>query len=164
MKAKELTLNAILIALTIIILFLNNIMPISTFTFLTIASLLIPIAIIRASVMSAFLVYISSSILGFLLLPKNIVILYFIFFGIYGIIKYYLEKINKYYLELILKLIFFNIILFISFFFLSQFINVNQNKMPQYLLFLIAQAAFLIYDYALTVLISWYLSQIHKRI
>jgi len=98
MKAKELTLNAILIALTIIILFLNNIMPISTFTFLTIASLLIPIAIIRASVMSAFLVYISSSILGFLLLPKNIVILYFIFFGIYGIIKYYLEKINKYYL------------------------------------------------------------------
>lgn len=164
MKAKELTLNAILIALTIIILFLNNIMPISTLTFLTISSLLVPIAIIRGSLRGAFLVYIGSSILGFLLLPKDIVLFYFIFFGIYGIIKHYIEKLNKFYLEVILKLIFFNIILLISYFFLNEFININENNLPLYALFILGQAAFLIYDYALTVLISWYLSQIHKRI
>lgn len=164
MKAKELTLDAILIALTIIILFLNNIMPISTLTFLTIASLLVPIAIIRGSVKGSFLVYIASSILGFLLLPKDIVLLYFIFFGIYGIIKHYIEKLNKFYLEIILKLLFFNLILFIAYFFLNEFININQSNIPIYGLLLIGQIAFLIYDYALTILISWYFNQIHKRI
>jgi hypothetical protein len=164
MKSKELTIDAILIALTIIILFLNNIIPISTLTFLTIASALIPIAIIRGSVKSGFLVYITSSILGFFLLPQDIIFSYFVFFGIYGIAKHFIERLNKFSIEIILKLVFFNIILFIVYFLLSGFVNINNSNLPIYVPLLIAQVIFLIYDYGLTLLISWYFSKIHNRI
>lgn len=164
MKAKEITLSAILVALTNIILYLNFLLPISTISILTLASLLIPIALIKGSIKSAFLVYIASSIIGFFILPINIILLYILFFGIYGIVKYYIEKLNKLYLEIFFKMIFFNISLFISIFIFKSFIAIEITKLPLWLLWIIAQPIFLIFDYALTLLISFYMQRIHNRI
>ncbi|WP_291651811.1 hypothetical protein [Clostridium sp.] len=164
MKAKEITLSAILVSLTNIILYLNFLLPISTLSILTLASLLIPIALIRGSIKSAFLVYIASSIVGFFILPINIILLYILFFGIYGIVKYYIEKLNKLYLEIFCKMIFCNISLFISIFVFNSFIAIEITKLPLLLLWIIAQPVFLIFDYALTLLISFYMQRIHNRI
>lgn len=164
MKAKEITLSAILVALTNIILYLNFLLPISTISILTLASLLIPIALIKGSIKSAFLVYIASSIIGFFILPINIILLYILFFGIYGIVKYYIEKLNKLYLEIFCKMIFCNISLFISIFVFKSFIAIEITKLPLSLLWIIAQPVFLIFDYALTLLISFYIQRIHNRI
>lgn len=164
MKAKEITLSAVLTALTIIILYLNLLLPISTISILTLASLLIPIALMRASMKSAVLVYLASSIIGFFILPINIIMLYILFFGIYGIVKYYIEKISKLPLEILLKIIFFNIIFFISFFIFKSFIATEITKLPIWLFWIIAQIVFLVFDYALTLLISFYLERIHKKI
>ncbi|MBS5936740.1 hypothetical protein [Clostridium sp.] len=164
MKAKELTVSAALTALTIVILYLNLLLPISTISILTLASALIPVALIRGSIKSSILVYISSSIIGFFILPLNIILLYILFFGVYGIIKYFIEKINKLPIEIILKIIFFNIILVLSIFVFNSFVAIEITKLPIYLLFIVAQPVFLIYDYALSLLISFYLDRIHKRI
>ena len=164
MKAKEITLSAALIALTIVILYLNLLLPISTISILTLASLLIPIALIRGSIKSAILVYSGSSIIGFFLLPINIILLYILFFGIYGIIKFYIEKINKLPLEIIIKVIFFNIIFFISFFIFNSFISIEITKLPIGLFIVVAQIVFLVFDYALTLLISFYLERIHSKL
>lgn len=164
MKIRDITVSAILIALTIIILYLNLLLPISTLSILTLASLLVPIALIKSSIKSAFSVYIISSIIGFFILPINIISLYASFFGIYGIIKYYIEKINKFYLEIILKLIFFNIILVISFFVFNSVLAIGSISLPIWLFFLVAQPIFFIFDYALTLLISFYIQKIHNKI
>lgn len=164
MKAKEITLSAILIALTIIILYLNLLLPISTISILTLASLLIPIALIRGSMKSAILVYISSSIIGLFLLPINIIILYILFFGIYGIVKYFIEKINNMPLEILFKIIFFNVILFISLFVFKAFIAIEITKLPIGVFLIMAQVVFLIFDYTLTLLITFYLEKIHQKI
>ena len=164
MKAKEITLSALLTALTIIILYLNLLLPISTISILTLASLLIPIALIRGSMKSAILVYISSSIIGLFLLPINIIILYILFFGIYGIVKYFIEKLNNMPLEIILKILFFNVILFSSFFLFKSFITIEISKLPTGILFILAQIFFLVFDYALSLLITFYIEKIHKKI
>lgn len=164
MKAKEITLSAVLIALTIVILYLNLLLPISTISILTLASLLIPIALIRGSMKSAILVYISSSIIGFFILPINIILLYILFFGIYGIVKFYIEKINELPLEIFIKIVFFNIILFLSFFIFKSFIAIEITKLPIWLFFIMAQIVFLVFDYALTLLISFYLERIHSKL
>lgn len=164
MKTKNLTLSALLIALTLVILALNTLLPISTLSILTIASAIIPIAIIRTSIKNALLVYIASSLLGFLLLPKDIIILYTLFFGIYGLVKYYIEKLNKITFEIILKIIFSSIILVIYYLLFSSFINVKSINLPLYLIFIGANILFLIYDYALTLIISFYINKIHHRI
>ncbi|MBQ6820417.1 MAG: hypothetical protein IJO26_03880 [Clostridium sp.] len=164
MKAKELTLSAILVALTIIILYINLLLPISTISILTVASLLIPISIIRGSIKSAILVYSASSIIGFFLLPINIILLYVLFFGIYGIIKFFIEKLRNIPVEIFLKIIFFNIVLFLSYFVFNTFIKIQITKLPIGLFFIIAQIVFLVFDYALTLLISFYLEKIHHKI
>ncbi|WP_066891987.1 hypothetical protein [Clostridium nigeriense] len=164
MKAKEITLSAVLIALTLIILYLNLIFPISTISILTLASLLIPVALIRGSMKSAILVYISSSIIGFFLLPINIILLYILFFGIYGIVKYFIEKIKNIPLEILLKLIFFNMIFFISFFLFKSFIAIQITKLPLGIFWILAQVVFLVFDYALSLLITFYLERIHTKL
>lgn len=164
MKAKEITLSGILTGLTIVILYLNLLLPISTISILTLASLLIPIALIRGSMKSAILVYVSSSIIGLFILPLNIMILYILFFGIYGIVKFYIEKINKLPLEIFIKLIFFNIILLLSFFVFKAFIPIEITKLPIEIFLIIAEIVFLVFDYALTLLISFYLQRIHPKL
>lgn len=164
MNSKRIANNAFLITLTIIVLYLNIVLPISTISILTLSSVFIPIALIRNSIKDAFLVYVSSSIISFFLLPLNIVLLYICFFGVYGIIKYFIEKIHNITFEIILKLIFFNFALLIGFFLFKSFIPINLINIPIWLFIIIAQIVFLIFDYALTLLISFYLEKIHKNI
>lgn len=161
MKAKYIAENGILAALTIVILYAASILPISTLSVLTVASCLIPISIIRTSIKNTILVYVASSILSLFFVATNIALYYTLFFGIYGIIKYYIEKIRKLPLEILLKLISFNILLVIIYFIAINFLVSFNSNYPLHLLWLIGQIAFLIYDYALTMIISFYLSRIH---
>ena len=164
MKIRNLTLSSILVALTIILLALNTILPISTLSILTLASVLIPIAIIKTTIKNAILVYIASSLLGLLLLPKDIVILYILFFGIYGIVKFLVEKLNNIYYEIPLKLAFSSLILTVYYLIFKSFVNLTSIDLPIYLIFIGANIVFLIYDYALTMLISIFLEKFNKRI
>lgn len=164
MKAKDITLSGILIALTLIILYSTSLIPISTLSVLTLSSCLIPICIIRSNIKNAIFVYIISTILSFFFIPINISIYYGVFFGIYGIIKYYIEKLQKMPVEIILKLIFFNTLFILMFFALSNLMGTIVIKLPLWILWILAQPVFLIFDYALTLIISFYLSRIHKHI
>lgn len=164
MKSKHIAESGILVAATLVILYTTSILPISTLSVLTLASCLIPISIIRTSIRNSVLVYISSSLLSFFILPIKMSIYYTLFFGIYGLIKYFIENLNKLTLEIILKVISFNILLGLIYFISINFLGNFTLKFPIYILWVIAQIAFLIYDYALTLIISVYLQKLHKQI
>ena len=164
MKSKDIAQSGILIALTIAILFSASLIPINTLSILTIASCLVPIAIIRTSIKHGILVYLCSSILSFLFIPLNTALMYSMFFGIYGILKFFIEKINNITYEILLKLITFNCILFTAYFLFKLFITDFNLKLPIWLIILICQIAFLIYDYALTIVISYFLNKINNHI
>lgn len=162
MKSKNIAQSGIIIALTLIILYSSNLLPISTLSILTLASCLIPICILRTSIKNAILVYIACSILSFLIVPLNIALLYTLFFGIYGLIKAFIEKLNKRSLELVIKLCSFNILVVILYFISSSILTTLNIKMPLFIIWIISQAAFILYDYALTLIISYYLNKLHK--
>lgn len=162
MKSKNIAQSGIIIALTLIILYSSNLLPISTLSILTLASCLIPICILRTSIKNAILVYIACSILSFLIVPLNIALLYTLFFGIYGLIKAFIEKLNKRSLELVIKLCSFNILVVILYFISSSILTTLNIKIPLFIIWIISQAAFLLYDYALTLIISYYLNKLHK--
>ena len=164
MKSKYIAESGLLVALTIVILFATSILPISTLSILTVASCLIPISIIRTSIKNALLVYIASSILSFFLVPTNISIYYTLFFGIYGIIKYFIEKFRNIFIELIIKLIAFNLLLGIAYLITKSFLGIISPEFSFWILWIIAQGAFLVYDYALTLAISFFLNRFHKHI
>lgn len=164
MNAKSIAESGILVTLTLIILYAASIISISTLSILTVASCLIPISIIRTSIKGTILVYIASSILSFFLTPVNIAFLYTLFFGIYGIVKYFIEKRRNIVIEIFLKLLSFNILLSLMYFVISNFLDTFNIKSPIYLMWIAGQIGFLIYDYALTLIISFYLNRIHKHV
>lgn len=164
MKTKQLTLGGILVALTLIFLYIGSILPTNRLTFLTLASCLIPIAIISISPKASLLIYFGSFLLGVLILPKSIIILYGLFFGFYGIIKNIIEKKNNLPLEILFKLTFLNISLILIYFLGSLILGDILNTIPIWLFWIISQVAFLIYDYALTLIISFYVKNLAKHI
>lgn len=164
MKSKYIAESGLLVALTVVVLYATSLFSISTLSLLTIASCLIPISIIRTSIKNTILVYIASSILSFILIPKiNIPIYYTLFFGIYGIVKYFIEKARNMILEILLKLISFNILLGITYLITKSFLSVVYPSISLWLLWIAAQVVFLIYDYALTLAISFFLSRFNKN-
>lgn len=163
MKSNNIAQSGILIALTLAVLYSASVLPISTLSILTVASCLIPISIIRTSLKHSILIYLSSSILSFFLVPINIWILYSLFFGIYGIIKFFIEKLDNLIYEIILKFLTFNILLYIIYIIFKLFIGFKV-KLSLWIIILIAQIAFLIYDYALTLIITYFLNKINKHL
>ena len=179
MNARDMALGGVLVALTSIILYMTSVIPTSTLTILTIASALIPICIIRSNVKTAIFVYFASSLISFFLVKINISLLYFIFFGVFGIIKFLIERLRNGMVEMILKLIFFNISFFIGFIVMQNILglniiaglkevifnvfNISSKNIAIILLWLIAQPVFLIYDYAMTLIITFYMEKIHGR-
>lgn len=162
MKSKYMAESGVLVALTLIVLFSTSILSISTLSILTVASCLIPIAIIRTSVKNAILVYLASSILSFVLIPTNIAVYYTLFFGIYGLIKYTIEKVRNMPFEILLKLTCFNILLGIIYLITKNFLGFVYSGISLWLLWIAAQIVFLIYDYALTLAISFFLKRFNK--
>ena len=164
MKSKYIAESGLLIALTLVILYATSIIPISTLSILTVASCLIPVSIIRTSIKNAILVYIASSILSFFLVKTNIALYYTLFFGVYGIIKYLIEKTKNIPLELLLKLIAFNILLGVIYLITKSFLDISSPNFSLWMLWLAAQIVFLVYDYALTLAISFFLKRFNKHI
>ncbi|NME82719.1 hypothetical protein [Clostridium sp. SM-530-WT-3G] len=163
MKAKKIAESGILIALTIIVLYAASILPVSKLTVLTIASCFIPIAIMQTSLKNTIVIYVASSLLSLFLIPINIALSYILFFGIYGIIKYYIEKSKNLIIEIILKLIIFNILCSIIYFTVKN-IFILPSTLPVWIIVIGAQAIFLVYDYALSLIINYFYDRFHKYI
>lgn len=171
MKAKDMALGGLLCALTLIILYMTYLFPTNTLTLLTLASFMVPVTLIRSNTGTAFLVYVCSTLLSFVLLPPNIFMMYALFFGVYGLVKYFVELLDKPVAEWLLKFIFFNVVFllglntFMTFISPSMLAPLNalvSKFLPQIpyggtiVLFLTAQVAFVVFDYALTLLIDMY--------
>ncbi|PRR81093.1 hypothetical protein [Clostridium vincentii] len=162
MKAKDITLGGIMVALGIMTLYLTTIIPVNTLSILTLASCFIPITILRSNIRTACFVYVATALMSFFIVPINYAIMYTLLFGIYGIVKYFIEKIRKIPIEIILKLLFFNIVLSIGIVFMNAFISELTIDFPTWILYLISQPAFLLYDFAITTVITFYLQKSKK--
>ena len=89
------TLGGICLALTVISMYASSIVPGIELTLLAISSLFTAVMLIETGVGGALLLYGASLILGIALIPNKLAVLpYGFFFGYYGILKYYIEKIT----------------------------------------------------------------------
>ena len=168
MKSGNITLGGILIALTIIILYSASILPVSTISVLTIASAIVPVCIIRSDIISVFFI------------PLNIWLLYTLIFGGYGIVKYFIERLRKEKVEIILKFIYYNVIFILAVILakailgidvllaaekiISKYIAVNGRLLSGVLYWAIGAVVYYLYDYAMTLIITFYMERIHNKI
>lgn len=159
--SKKIAYSGILLALNIILLILSNIIPINTLFFMGIASLTVSIVIIEYGGKFGAVFSLASILLSFFIILNKAQWLTYIFtFGIYGLIKYLIEKKQNIYLELILKLFFANIIVAVLYAFLKEFVFIPLNLVT----IIGFEIAFIVYDYVYTLFIEYYETKIKKTI
>ncbi|WP_142414281.1 hypothetical protein [Hathewaya massiliensis] len=158
--------GGIFTALGIICVYLSVLIPVNTLFFLLLASAIIPLTLLSTDMKTTIVVYLSTALLSLILVPtKSIGISYLILFGIYGIIKYFIEKLENTYLEILLKLGFLNITMFIIYFFYKTLLfKGTLLKLPLVLIVPFMQVVFAIYDYTLTVFINYSKDKIIKNL
>lgn len=160
LKSSHISKGGLLTALGVLLIYLSTIIPTNKIFILGIASSLTPVALISTSLQNTITVYIATSIISFLLLGlRGQVILYIIFFGTYGIIKFLIERIGNSKLEWLLKYLFFNLCLFLcyllyKFLFLGE-VDLTKIKLPIPLFIIALEIAFYFYDYVLTYAIHY---------
>lgn len=157
--SKNIAYGGILLGINLILLLLVNIISINTLFLMGIASLLISIIIIEFGPKSGIAFYVGTLVLSFIIMNNKIQwITYSLTFGIYGLVKYYIEKDIPIYIEYILKLLFANILIFILYFLFRSFVYIKLNIVTLTTLNFI----FLIYDRMYTSFIRYYNKKLRK--
>lgn len=152
--------------LAVAVLYLSAIFPTMRLALIVIAGLFTSVAIIECSISAGIMVFAATSILGLIISPlRGNVLIYFLFFGHYPILKGLLEKLRPIYLEWALKIILFNICFAVAFLlykagFLSQ---VLLPDIAVLLLFVVANIVFVVYDLGFSRLISLYYNRFRKK-
>ena len=158
--SKKMAYSGILLGLNILLLLISNLISINTMFFMGLASLIISVIVMEYGVNTGLVFYIASIILSFVVMPnKSQWLLYTLTFGIYGLVKYFIEKGRPIYIEVILKLIFANLVAVILYLILKNIVIIPINIIT----IIVYQVAFLVYDYVYSLFIEYYNEKI-KRI
>lgn len=164
--ARKIALTAILSAFIIIILFLESIVPTGRLGFYALASFILSVIVLENGVRWGWLAYAVTSLTAALIIPEKLNLLpYFVFFGIYTLVKYHIEYLRKKWLEIILKLIAFNLPLWIFWDFVKGFLP---DRLTEGLIVIVAgiilQVAFFVYDKIFTLWLNYYFEKIAPKV
>jgi hypothetical protein len=151
--------------LGVLFVYLSTIVPTSKIYILGLASCIIPISIMTTNVKNSFLTYAATSLLCLLVVGlKGSTAAYIAFFGLYGFVKYYVERLRNVTLEFVLKLLFFNTSIAVIYLLYSVFFaDLMKVNLPLYLLLIAIQFIFIVFDYALTSFIAYFDRRFIKR-
>lgn len=153
--------GGVLLALNVILLTLTNIIPVNTLFIMGLASLLVSIVIMEWGFKSGIAFYIGSVALGFIVMAsKSQWIVYSLTFGMYGIVKYLIEKDRSIYVEYLMKLVFANIMIVILYFILRTIVYIPINI----IIVVSFEVAFIIYDYVYSSFIDYYNNRLRKML
>jgi hypothetical protein len=163
--AKKVALMGILLAITVVTLYAESVSPTGKLSLYVLSSFFSAVVIIEAGIRAAWVFYISSCLLTLILLPNKLALTpYIVFFGIYAIFKYHVEKIGRRLPVYILKLAVFNAAVIVSYL-LARSVFFQEITIKLYLWIVIPalQFIFLLYDYVYSLFITYYQVKI-KRI
>ena len=167
-KTNYITRGGIFAALSILFIYLSSILPTNKLALLTLSSFIVIASIITIGIKASFIMYASVSILSiFLVSSKGIALIYIMFFGLYGFFKFFIEKLRKLPLEIFIKILFFNVIVVLIYSLYERLfigvIDLSRFKFSIYLLIIAIQIVFIIYDYILTLFVTYFNDKLLKK-
>ncbi len=161
------TVCAMLSALGVVLLFAGSLIEVMDISMAVIASLLCVFTVIEYGKAAPWLVFAVTGTLSLILLPvKTPAVMYVCFFGYYPILKEKLEKMRRGICWLLKELIFHAamIIMIVGVRFLLLSDDFAMPSLVMTIAFvLIAEVTFVLYDIALSRLITFYVVRLRKR-
>jgi hypothetical protein len=165
-SAKSVSLGGILLALVILVLLVAVYSPVNELSLYALSSFFIAVVVIELGSKAGWIFYFTSCLLSVILIPNKIgLIPYILFFGVYGLVKFYIERLKRLALEYLLKLVYFNIYIGSSMLVVKEFLQenvINRIPFPWWSVIIILEVVFLLYDYVYTLFIQYYNQKIKK--
>jgi hypothetical protein len=165
LDTKKIALNGILGALAVICLLLATVLPTNRLSFYALSSFFIAVSIIESGARAGWIFYMATSLLALIIIPDKLgIVPYVVFFGLYGLVKFYIEKLDKIIIEYILKFVYFNICAGIAMLTVSKLLELELSvKLPWWLLIIALEIIFIIYDIVYTLFINYYRDKLKPR-
>ncbi len=167
----KIALGGIISALSIVLMFLTGIIPTLTYAIPAIAGGLLIMIVIEIGAKFAGAVYLAVSALSLLMVAdKEAAVMYAMFFGYYPIIKSFIEKKFNSVCAWIAKYLIFNAAIVLSYLIVSKIFMITYEDMDFLgrfaipVLLIICNIVFVIYDVAMTRIISTYIYNWRKYI
>lgn len=159
-------LAAVLSALGVVILLVGSLVQVLDISMAVIASLLVVFAVIELRGPYPYLVYAVTSVLALLLPMKSAAIVYLLFAGYYPIIKAAVEGHLSRTLAWVVKLLVFNLVLGVAVLLVVwlAFAEIPPEWVKYWWLLLVLEPVFVLYDIALTRLITVYVLRLRQRL
>ena len=164
---KKLVLTSVLCAVSLCILILAPYVPSVTVSLAAVAGLFVAVAFIECGIKYAFLGYVTVGLLSAVFVSdKTVACMYIFFFGHYPIFKGWCESMRRVWVEFLLKLLCFNIALFLCYY-VACVLGVAP-ALPDIpfvypIVTVLANAVFLLYDFGFSRLISLYRRYFDRR-
>ncbi|MBE6837692.1 MAG: hypothetical protein E7509_06880 [Ruminococcus sp.] len=165
-------LGGVCSALAIVLMLITAVVPVLDFAMPAAAGVLMAVIVIEINKKWAVVTYVAVSLVSLLVVPnKEVGLLFAMFMGYYPILKALLEKPESMSTQWILKLLVFNVAV-VSYYFLAVKILTGDaliteageiGKYGPLVLLAVVNATFVIYDIALTRLISMYYNWFRKK-
>ncbi len=166
-RATKVAYPAVLGAVSLIFVYVASVVPTGNWGFVAIAGLFPAAAVISVSMKAGFLCWAGASVLAFLLLPgKFCALLYAVLFGLYPMVKALVERLRQKGMEYCLKLLFFNAAFTLIYLIMGTAVlnSVPKQLSITWLLYLVANIVFLVYDFGFSKLIGFYIARIGRAV
>ena len=164
--AKKLALSAMATALGSVLMAVGAVWELVDMSLAAIASFLVVIILIEVGSPYPWLVWLSTSLITFLLFPSSTVWLMYFVFGVFPILKYYIEKLNRPF-WFVLKLIYVNASIIGLLFFVELIFGIplfaTESIILKAVLYVVLNVAFFAYDRLLTLFIRIYFDKLRHR-
>ena len=168
-RTNKLTFSAMMAALAAAFMLLSY-FPYLTYAIPAAASLFIMAVVIELDKKWAVLSFIASAIIVFFLAEIESKLMFLGFLGYYPILKAAVERIRKPVFEWIIKILAFNIAVIVIYFAFSSLLNISARDFGVlgeygiYILLIVGNATFAVYDIALSRLAMAYMFVMHPKI
>lgn len=158
-------------ALGSLLMFLTGLVPVGLYALPALAGVLLMAVVIEAGTKWAWSVYAAISVLSVFIAPdKEAVLLFLLFFGYYPILKASIERLKSRPVRAVLKLADFNVSMTVEFLVAVYVLGFPQESFSLFgvslpwLFLLLGNIVFILYDYAVSLLVVSYCKNFHSVI
>ncbi len=165
-KAAKGSLVVMFAVLSLLFVYMANVAPFLRVALFFLSSVFIMGIMLEQRFGAAFLVFFIVTFTGFVLVPDKAGMLpYLLFFGHYGIFKYFVDANLRGGTKTVLKLVYFNVCAAMIYFFGGGFmLALLPWELPPWLLIVLSEGVFLLYDFLFSRLTAVYYSRLRNRL
>lgn len=169
-RTAKIAVGGFVSAISIVLMMLTSVFTFLNYAITAFCGMILIVAAIEAGSRWAVAIYFIVSVFSILFVAdKEAALLYIMFFGYYPIIKKYIDRLRAPVLEWLIKLALFNVSVVLAFTILSNLFGVywdDMEELGKYSMYFMLGAGnvfFVLYDFAITRMITVYIRVWQKR-